>query len=73
MLERRPNLRAASDFLQSKGIRASRVLLPEVIAQSDGVGPLVAVEADQGQLLVVTLSIDQVVEKMTNEAFGGGH
>jgi hypothetical protein len=63
MLDRRPNLHAASAFLQSRGTRASCALLPEQIAQSDGVGPSVAVGADQGQLLVMTLSIDQVVER----------
>jgi hypothetical protein len=40
-----------------------QVLLPEQIAQSDGIGPKVDVRADQGTLLVLTLSIDQVAEK----------
>ena len=63
VLERRPNLHAASAFLQGRGTRASSVLLPEQIAQSDGIGPKVDVGADQGHLLVITLSIDQVVER----------
>ena len=39
------------------------VLLPEQMAESDGIGPQVDVGTDQGKLLVLTLSIDRVVEK----------
>jgi hypothetical protein len=39
------------------------VLLPEQIAQANGVGPIVGVGPDQGSLLVITLSIDEVGEK----------
>jgi hypothetical protein len=40
-----------------------RILLSELLAQSDDVGPGVDVETDRGKLLVLTLSIEQVVEQ----------
>ena len=63
MLERRPNLQTSSFFWRTAGKYASKVLLPEQIAQSDGIGPRIDVGVDQGKLLVMTLSIDQVSEK----------
>jgi hypothetical protein len=63
MLERRPNLQSASLSSRTAGKYASKVLLPEQIAQSDGIGSRIDVGPDQGNLLVLTLSIDQMVEK----------
>ena len=63
MLERRPNVQTSSSSSRTAGKYASQVLLPEQIAQSDGIGQRVDVGADQGRLLVLTLSIDQVSEK----------
>ena len=63
MLERRPNVQTSSLSSRTAGKYTSKVLLPEQIAQSDGIGPRIDVGADQGRLLVMTLSIDQVSEK----------
>ena len=63
MLERRPNIHSAPSSSRAEGMYGFHALLPEQIAQSDGIGPRVDVGADQGRLLVMTLSIDQVSEK----------
>jgi hypothetical protein len=61
MLERRPNGQSDSPRLAEKHV--AQVLLPEFIAQSDGVGPEIDVGADCGNLLVLTLSINHVSER----------
>ena len=63
MLERRPNGQSDSAFLQAAGRYNSRVLLPELEAQSDGAGPEIDVGPDRGKLLVLTLSIDYTIER----------
>ena len=62
MLERRPNVQISS-YSRAGGAYVPQVLLPERITQTDGNGPKIDVGADQGKLLVLTLSIDSVVEK----------
>jgi len=42
---------------------AARNLLPEAIYRADGIGPAVELGADRGKLLVVTMSINHVVEQ----------
>ena len=41
----------------------SLTLLPEVMAQSDGAGPVIDVAPERGKLLIVTLSIDYAAEQ----------
>ena len=63
MLERRPNVQAFSLYPRTRGASVFQVLIPEQTAQSNGIGPKIDVGADQGKLLVLTLSIDSVFEK----------
>ena len=63
MLERRPNGQSDSVFLQAERKYNSRVLLPALEAQSDGTGPEIDIGPDRGKLLVLTLSIDSIVEQ----------
>lgn len=63
MLERRPNVQPASLYSRAGGKHVPHALLREQITQSDGIGPTVDAGPDQGKLLVLTLSVDSVVEK----------
>src|ERR1700730_7201828 len=57
------NLQSAPSYWRAGEAYVPYVLLPEQITQSDGIGPKIDVGTDQGRLLVLTLSIDSVVEK----------
>jgi hypothetical protein len=48
-----------------RGTRAVKYLVPEFIAQEDGVGPVIDVGTDRGKLLVLTLAITCATERAT--------
>src|SRR5260370_68265 len=62
MLERRPNGQSAS-LNPLDGKYVTQVLLPELLAQADGVGPEIDVGGECGSLLVLTLSIGHLIEQ----------
>jgi len=63
MLEHELSSQSLSPYPLTGGKYFPLVLLPEVVAQKDGSGPEIDVDELQGKLLVLTLSIDKVVEK----------
>lgn len=60
MLERRPDEQCNSSYPLAGG---KSILLPQQEAQSDGLGPAIEVGQDRGNLLMLTLAIDHVMER----------
>jgi hypothetical protein len=52
-----------SEYVRSRAISEPKCLLPHSIRRGDGFGPAVDLDQHRGKLLVVTLGINEVVER----------